>query len=505
MKPFSCTQQYGNSYDKRITSLEKRRVDICVIKLTKSKHFPQTSITAITVEAMKTSCYAGVFLLGVCGLGTALMTMNRPSPWEVVAGMNASVSCSAQCTSSCSLSWKKEGDDTFFHAGGTLLLHPVEIPDHGNYTCVFEQDANQRENQTIEILVNYPSRNVSVSFTKMSTNITLMCSVDGFPPPLVKWYKDGVNIHSENLTDKYGRHQHPVDGFSSFYRVTDAGCEDGGNYVCQANNNAALNHSTVENNIEVEVDCDPELYDAADQSRVYPLVNQSRVYPLVKGETIVVNFTVRANPRPVLATWTFYGQSKINLLKNNSDRMDEYRLNNSSDIYYFEFSHFNVTDNRRGLYSAVLANGVQYPLNLTYTLSIESESGTSSSAPYLNSTNQVNVTSSCLDLECNYMFVFISGGVFLVVLILVVVIAVVLHGPLNVLVRCVTGLFYCKCCGDGLRKLWVSVPSNEDINEDDLDYNFVMRKGGFPIGASNAYILDTPMSFGSVQVQTTGC
>lgn len=124
---------------------------------------------------------------------------------------------------------------------------------------------------------------------------------------------------------------------------------------------------------------DPELYDTADQSRVYPLVNQSRVYPLVKGETIVVNFTVRANPKPVLVKWTFYGQSEIDLLKNNSDRMDEYRFINSSDIYHFEFSHFNVTDNRTGLYSAVLANGVRYSLNLTYTLSTESESGNKSS------------------------------------------------------------------------------------------------------------------------------
>ncbi|XP_046577324.1 titin homolog [Haliotis rubra] len=365
----------------------------------------------------------------------------------------------------------------------------------------------QSENTTIELLVKYPTTNVSIalknkkfgntSYTETEgANITLTCSVNGFPPPIVEWYKDGVNTKTENLEDKYGRHEHPVGGFSSLYRVTDAGCEDGGTYVCQANNNMALNQSTLHNTVKVEVKCDPVLYDASEQSRVYPLV---------EGETIVINFTVQAKPKPLLATWTYFGKSDMNLL-NNISGYEYRRYSSSNNIYYFEFLHFDVTDNRTGLYSAVLSNGIRYSLNLTYTLSSESQPGTTSSTNTdLNGTtprNETGVEDYCHDNKCTYI---ISGSLFLVVLILVLILATALQGPLNVLVRCVAALCYCRCGGEGLRRLWLSVPSNEDINEDDLDYNFVMRKGWVGQGANNAYILNTTMTFGSENVQTTGC
>ncbi|XP_067682060.1 neural cell adhesion molecule 1-A-like [Haliotis asinina] len=374
---------------------------------------------------MKISGYSGVLLVGVFGLGTAVITLNRSSPWEGVAGVDASISCSASCSSSCTVSWRKEGEHTFQWGNGTLLFQPVEIPDHGNYTCIHSEGETQSENKTIEVLVNYPTTNVSISlknktFSNASytvtegNNITLMCSVNGFPPPIIKWYKDGVNTNTEYLENQYGRHQH--DGFASLYRVTDVRCKDGGTYFCQANN-TAFSQSTLDKTVKVEVKCDPVLYDVPEKSKVYPLV---------KGETTVVNFTVQANPKPLVVAWRYFGKTEINPLTNISDY--EHRWYSSSDnIYHLQLFHYDLTDNRTGLYSVVLSNGIRYSLNLTYTLSIESEHGTTphTSTDFNGTTqrNETGVEGYCHDIKCTYI---ISGGLFLAVLILVLILATAL-------------------------------------------------------------------------------
>ncbi|XP_067681588.1 leucine-rich repeats and immunoglobulin-like domains protein 1 isoform X2 [Haliotis asinina] len=317
--------------------------------------------------------YAGVFVVVLVGVKSVSISLTQSSPWRVDVGREERVTCTAQCTSQCNYNilWTKEEDSTFEWENAALLFKPLTITSSGNYTCIVQEHGEFLGNKKLEILVKYPPRNIVLSVrkqkikkysTKEGAAITLDCSVDGYPAPLVKWHKDGVNVHTENLTRRYGLHRTPPGGFTSSYHLTDVKCDDGGIFVCQAGNTAGL--ETVETIAELEVaQCMVKLQNERELSSVYLLHG---------GETITTNISVVSKPPSVLVGWTLQRDGTERNLLEEVDHIN-WRHGKLTGLYlveYHQFTHFNVTKNKSGLFTVILSNGLRYNLQINYTFDI---------------------------------------------------------------------------------------------------------------------------------------
>ncbi|XP_048259442.1 hemicentin-2-like [Haliotis rufescens] len=204
---------------------------------------------------MKLVCFPAVVLVvAVIGLNTGAVFLSEDSPWTITAGTTASVICGYQNITNYTVYWEKEEHSRVTPGNETLIFQNVQVTDHGNYSCVIEANDTVLEQRTLEIRVSYPPGNISISVKNRvrvrasytipgGANATLVCSVDGFPPPFITWRKDGDIIKEENLTDRYGLRQPPTDGFISVFDVINAGREDSGTYACTAHTSANQNDS----------------------------------------------------------------------------------------------------------------------------------------------------------------------------------------------------------------------------------------------------------------------
>ncbi|XP_046577332.1 hemicentin-2-like [Haliotis rubra] len=350
----------------------------------------------------------------------AAVSLMRGTSWTLDSGTRAAANCSSRRCQSCHVTWKKDGDPTFHLANETLFLNPVRKTDRGNYTCTVEDSkGGQWNNGTLEILVNYPTENISLSVntppyskshykTREGANVSLSCSVDGFPPPLVKWHKDGGAVKTVNLTQKYGLHQHPGKSFLTSYDVTDAGCEDEGTYVCQAGN-GVMDTAPIEKYIMLEVECAPKVQDAA---------RQTRTWSVQRGGTVLVSFTVLSNPLSSVIAWWRTGEDTSREILNEGDA--DHSLNETAlggNARYIAISHYNVTET--GLYGVTLANGHEPNLTVTYTIRVDKTVLT-------NQSETGSEVEDCAGAVCMYKSYIVGGCVALAagVIAVVVIIAV---------------------------------------------------------------------------------
>merc|ERR1711976_1148119 len=82
-----------------------------------------------------------------------------------------------------------------------LIIESVQLYDSGVYTCVAKSEAGMDE-VSLQINVNSPptisdEESLSVYHKSNGDTVTFDCSVENvFPPPKVRWYKDGETIRS---------------------------------------------------------------------------------------------------------------------------------------------------------------------------------------------------------------------------------------------------------------------------------------------------------------------
>ncbi|XP_067681419.1 hemicentin-2-like [Haliotis asinina] len=377
-------------------------------------------------------CRASVFFVAFIGSHSGEVLLTEDSPWTIAAGTNASVTCGHTNSTNYTVSWGRQEHPQFTSDNATLRFLNTQVTDYGNYTCFIEVDDTVRDNKTLEIRVSYPPGNISVSLTNRhetrtnytisaGDNTTLVCSVDGFPPPLITWKKDDAIVKEENLTDRYGFHQSPTDNcFNSVFNVINAWRDDSGTYTCTASNSANQNDSL---HLEVHLEV-PKYFPALQNESVPP-----QTYTVVEGESVVINFTVVSRPESLVAKWSLHtNENDISLFLMKGNDSAWYRKNRtiSTDIQLFEFHHVNVTTNMAGLYSITLTNGLRRNLDLDYNISLGYDSPDSTvesftTAEVYNNTTDEKVTeaycdSTCKMLWCLIVGIFIGAVLFLVLL-----------------------------------------------------------------------------------------
>ncbi|XP_026733236.1 neural cell adhesion molecule 1-like [Trichoplusia ni] len=170
-----------------------------------------------------------------------------------------------------------------------LIIHRIKITDGGNWTCRASPNLTETREFIVGEKVNIADRNVTLEGEE-GRSIKLTCEANGYPTPVVVWYKDKQQIKDKEDPKKYTIKQ---DNTLEIKKLNHA---DVGLYVCKVRQKA-LSHYT-EKTVHLSVQHKPILYNS-DTQMVY--TNQryktEEVYAIL-NDTKNVTCSAIANPPP---------------------------------------------------------------------------------------------------------------------------------------------------------------------------------------------------------------
>lgn len=169
-----------------------------------------------------------------------------------------------------------------------LIIHRIKISDGGNWTC---KAGNQSETKEFIVgeKVNITDRNVTLEGEE-GKSVKLTCEANGYPLPVVVWYKDKHQIRDKEDPKKYTI---KPDNTLEIKKLNHA---DVGLYVCKVRQKA-LSHYT-EKTVHLSVQHKPILYNS-DTQMIYTNTKYKteEVYAIL-GDTKNVTCSAIANPPP---------------------------------------------------------------------------------------------------------------------------------------------------------------------------------------------------------------
>ncbi|XP_055851907.1 protein amalgam [Episyrphus balteatus] len=166
-----------------------------------------------------------------------------PKSVSVKEGENIEVTCYADGFPKPNLSWKREDNSIMpaggtFHRGATLHIRKAHRLDRGGYYCIADNGVGVPNERIVRVEVEFRPQ-ISVARPKvaqMKTHAAEMeCSVQGYPPPLVFWFKDGTQLQSGGnyrITNMATAHETT----NSVLRILSTNERDYGDYFCNATN-----------------------------------------------------------------------------------------------------------------------------------------------------------------------------------------------------------------------------------------------------------------------------
>ncbi|KAI4895900.1 hypothetical protein NFI96_014987, partial [Prochilodus magdalenae] len=113
---------------------------------------------------------------------------------EIVEGSSVTLTCSSDAYPPVKIyTWFK--GSTSVGNGDTYNIPNIRSEDSGGYTCQSCNEHGERRSTAVQINVQYPPKNVSISFsgkTVEGSSVTLTCSSDAKPPvEIYTWFKEG--------------------------------------------------------------------------------------------------------------------------------------------------------------------------------------------------------------------------------------------------------------------------------------------------------------------------
>jgi len=165
------------------------------------------------------------------------------------------------------VNWQKDGTDVTLDAdermsqleNGSLNIASSQLSDSGTWTVIAENGLGQVERKQIELNVHPSSLpiTVTVGYEKDVLNegeeIKLTCEVQGYPIPVIRWYKNNVPLSSRgNRIQIFDDHSLVITGTSTI---------DGGSYSCRATNE----HESVSDRVDLKVEKAEEVEQCIDK------------------------------------------------------------------------------------------------------------------------------------------------------------------------------------------------------------------------------------------------
>ncbi|XP_055017752.1 hemicentin-1 [Boleophthalmus pectinirostris] len=175
-----------------------------------------------------------------------------PSLLKAVIGQTVTLPCVVQGEPKPEVSWLHNGVPVGVKNTTPLRIQQVKLSDRGTYQCVAENSAGQ---ETMEIkleILKAPSfvEPGDAIMEKVANNrVIIPCPAEGSPPPRIRWFKNGLEIHPELSEFSVAR-----DG-SLIISTTSA--SHSGDFKCVATNEAG----SVERKTRLKVNVPPEIQD----------------------------------------------------------------------------------------------------------------------------------------------------------------------------------------------------------------------------------------------------
>ncbi|XP_060846635.1 papilin isoform X4 [Rhopalosiphum padi] len=189
---------------------------------------------------------------------TAIMQEKESPPQIVTADSNVEADEGNYATLRCivignptpTIVWQKNttlidgsGGHYKLFADGTLQIVGLYKYDSGVYICMASNGIGEPIRREVYLTVKVPVRvNISLPATTIAvgSDLTIPCSVDGYPIPTVTWYKDGQILRNNERTQVT----------ENKLVVIRTNASDSGSYKCEAYNSYSSDEKTV--NITIE-------------------------------------------------------------------------------------------------------------------------------------------------------------------------------------------------------------------------------------------------------------
>uniref|UniRef100_A0A3P8RV90 Fibroblast growth factor receptor-like 1 n=1 Tax=Amphiprion percula TaxID=161767 RepID=A0A3P8RV90_AMPPE len=214
---------------------------------------------------------------------------------------------------------------------------------------------------------------------RLGRTVKLPCPVEGDPPPLIMWTKDGRNIHSG--WTRFRVLQHAL-------RIKEVETDDAGTYICKATNgfgSVNINYTLIvigkngAGTATSDSEHTPELAGKLVRPRfTQPAKMRKRVIARPVGSSVRLKCTASGNPRPDIV-W----------LKDNRPLMDEEGgTGGEGKKKRWTLSLKNLTPEHSGKYTCHVSNRAG-EINATYKVEVIQRTN---SKPILTGTHPVNTT-----------------------------------------------------------------------------------------------------------------
>ncbi|XP_022174083.1 papilin isoform X3 [Myzus persicae] len=190
---------------------------------------------------------------------TTVVTQEKESPPQIVTvdsnveadeGNFATLRCIVIGTPTPTIVWQKNttlidgsGGHYKLFADGTLQIIGLYKYDSGVYICMASNGIGEPIRKEVYLTVKVPVRvNISMPTTMIAvgSDLTIPCSVDGYPIPTVTWYKDGQVLRNNERTQ----------ATENKLVVVRTNASDSGSYKCEAYNSYSSDEKTI--NITIE-------------------------------------------------------------------------------------------------------------------------------------------------------------------------------------------------------------------------------------------------------------
>uniref|UniRef100_A0A8C7CLW0 Ig-like domain-containing protein n=1 Tax=Oncorhynchus kisutch TaxID=8019 RepID=A0A8C7CLW0_ONCKI len=205
-----------------------------------------------------------------------------PSLLKALIGQTVVLPCVVQGEPSPEISWFHDGSPVWAKDTAALKIHRASLTDQGIYSCVAKNTAGQ---DTMEVKLE-----VLEAGDNPLTTLSAIFTPAGSPPPKVRWFKNGLEIHPDQSELSVAQDGSLVIGSAS--------ASHSGDFTCVASNDAG----SVERKTRLKVHVPPEIQDDGQPLNLTVTLKQ----PLTLGCDVI------GIPSPTI-TWTKDGQNVSHL------------------------------------------------------------------------------------------------------------------------------------------------------------------------------------------------
>ncbi|KAM9743449.1 hemicentin-1 [Menidia menidia] len=175
-----------------------------------------------------------------------------PTLLKALLGQTVSLPCVVQGEPSPEISWFHNGQPVGLKNITPLRIQRVSLADHGVYRCVAKNSAGQEILEIkLEILEapSFVEPGDTIMEKTAKSKVIIPCRAEGSPRPKVRWFKNGLEIHSEQAEFSVARDGALV--------ISTASASHSGDFKCVVTNEAG----SAERKTRLKVNVPPEIQD----------------------------------------------------------------------------------------------------------------------------------------------------------------------------------------------------------------------------------------------------